>query len=74
MSDVSSLVEIILRITRDVRSRRRYKKTHLSVTNNTLFPHKSNMPHTVNHKGTALGRFLQYLGKSVHRRARDRGL
>jgi hypothetical protein len=50
LSGVSSLVEIILRITRDVRSTRTYKRkhTHLSVWNNTLLLHKSNKPYTLN--------------------------
>jgi hypothetical protein len=44
MPDVSSVVEIFLRLTRDVRSTRTHKRkhAHLSVWNNTLFLHKSN--------------------------------
>jgi hypothetical protein len=43
MSDVSSMVETILRITRDVWSTQSYKRkhTHLSVWNNMLLPQKS---------------------------------
>jgi hypothetical protein len=50
MSDVSPVVEIILWITRDVQSTRTYKRkhTHISVWNNTLLPHKSNKPYTLN--------------------------
>jgi hypothetical protein len=50
MADVSFVVEIILRITRDVRSTKTYKRkhTHLSVWNNTLLPHKSNKHYTLN--------------------------
>jgi hypothetical protein len=49
VDDVSSAVEIILRITRDVRSTGTYKRklTHLSVSNNALLPHKSNKPYTL---------------------------
>jgi hypothetical protein len=44
MSDVSSVVEIILRITRDVLSTGAYKRklTHLFVPRYTLLSHKSN--------------------------------
>jgi hypothetical protein len=50
MSGVSSVVEIILRITRDVRSTRTYerKQTHLSVWNNIFLLHKSNKHYTLN--------------------------
>jgi hypothetical protein len=50
MSDVPSVVEIILRITRDVRSTKTYKRkhTHLSGWNSTLFLHRSNKPYTLN--------------------------
>jgi hypothetical protein len=43
MSNVSSVAEIFLRITRAVRSTMSYKRsrTHLSIWNNTLLPHKS---------------------------------
>jgi hypothetical protein len=43
MSDVSSVVEIILQITREVRSTKTYKikRTHLTAWNNTPLPHKS---------------------------------
>jgi hypothetical protein len=49
MSDVSSVVEIILRITRDVQPTKTYKRkhTHLSGWNNAFLPHKSNIPHTL---------------------------
>jgi hypothetical protein len=50
MSDVSSVVEINVRITREVRSTSTYKRkhTHLSVRNNTLLLNKSNKPYTLN--------------------------
>jgi aspartyl/asparaginyl-tRNA synthetase len=50
ISDVSSVVEIILRISRDVRLTRTYKRkhTHLSICNITVIPHKSNKPYTLN--------------------------
>jgi hypothetical protein len=50
MFDVSSMVEIIMQITMDVRSTKTYKRkhTHLSGWNNTLLPHKSNMTYTLN--------------------------
>jgi hypothetical protein len=48
MSNVSSVVENILRITRDVQPTKSYKKdSHLSVWNNTPFPHKLNIPYTL---------------------------
>jgi hypothetical protein len=44
-SDVSSVVEIILQITRDAEFAKSYKRkhAHLSVWSNTL-PHESNIP------------------------------
>jgi hypothetical protein len=44
MSDVSSVVEIILPVTKDVQSTKTYKRkhTHLSVRRYTLLPQKSN--------------------------------
>jgi hypothetical protein len=50
MSDVSSVMEIILRIVRNVRSSRTYegKHIHLSVWNNTFLPHKSDIPYKLN--------------------------
>jgi hypothetical protein len=49
MSDISSVVEVILRITRDVPSTKTYKRkhTHLSGWYNTLLSHKSNIHHTL---------------------------
>jgi hypothetical protein len=49
MSDVSSMVEIILRITRDLRSTKTYKRkhTHLFDWKYTLLPHKSNKPYAL---------------------------
>jgi hypothetical protein len=48
MSDVSSVVQIVLRITRNIRPTKTCKRKHtyLSVWNNTLLPHKSNKPYT----------------------------
>jgi hypothetical protein len=50
MSGVSSVVEIILQITRDVRSTKTYKRKHTNpfVWNNTLLLHKSNKHYTLN--------------------------
>jgi hypothetical protein len=50
MSNVSSMVEIILQITRDAWSTRTYKRkhTHVSVQRYTLLPHKSNKLYTLN--------------------------
>jgi hypothetical protein len=47
ISNVSSVVEIFLRITRGIRSTKTYKRKH----NNSLFdssPHKSNKPYSIN--------------------------
>jgi hypothetical protein len=50
MYDVSSAVEIILWIKRDVWSTMTYKRkhTHLSIWKYTLLPHKSSKPYTFN--------------------------
>jgi hypothetical protein len=50
MFDVSSVVEIIPRITRDVWSTRIYKRkhTHPSVQKYTLLQYNSNKPYTCN--------------------------
>jgi hypothetical protein len=50
MSEVSSMLEIALRITRDVRSTKTYKRkpTHLYGWKNIILPHKLNIPYKLN--------------------------
>jgi hypothetical protein len=85
MFDVSSVVEFVLRITRDERSTRTYKwkHTHLSVSKYTLLPHESNPIHSTrsnnfgylsstqrHSKARTIRIFLQYPRASVHRKRR----
>jgi hypothetical protein len=72
--DVFSVVENILRTTRNVRSTRTYKIKHtqLSVGNNTLLLHKSNLTHSTgsNTFSNNKPRFLcchKYRAKSTHK-------
>jgi hypothetical protein len=75
MPDVSSVVETILRITRDVRSTRAYKRKHihLFVWNNTPLLHGSNRPYTLNQSNICSNnqtKFLccrKYRARSTHK-------